>query len=199
VAGEVGVVALQGAFREHRRALEAIGYATVEVRTPEQLEGVAGIVVPGGESTTMSKLVRAYGLEEPLRRAHAAGTPVFGTCAGMIVAARRAVDGVPGQLQLGIIDIDVRRNAFGRQVASFEAPVALAGEERPMEGVFIRAPAIERAGPGVETVATLDGRPVAARQGPVLVAAFHPELTRDRRLHRLFGRMIEAAQGRRAA
>ncbi len=195
MAGEVGVLALQGAFREHCKALEAVGLTPVEVRRASQLEGLAGLVIPGGESTTISKLMAAYGLEAPLRDLHAAGAPLFGTCAGMIVLARDAVDGLPDQRYLGLIDIDVRRNAFGRQVASFEAPVLLTGETEPVPGVFIRAPWIERAGPGVEVLAEHDGHPVAARQDGVLVTAFHPELTDDTRLHRCFARMV--AESRR--
>jgi 5'-phosphate synthase pdxT subunit len=161
----------------------------VEVRLPGDLDGLAGLVIPGGESTTMAKLIDAYGLEQPIRDLHARGAPVFGTCAGMIVAARHAVDGIPGQRQLGLIDLDVRRNAFGRQVASFESALELAGGER-FTGVFIRAPWIERAGEGVEVLAELDGHPVAARSEGVLVTAFHPELTEDRRFHALFARML---------
>ncbi len=194
MAGEVGVLALQGAFREHCRALEAVGLTPVEVRRPAQMEGLAGLVIPGGESTTISKLMAAYELEQPLRELHAAGAPLFGTCAGMIVLARDAVDGLPDQRYLGLIDIDVRRNAYGRQVASFEAPLRLAGETEPLPGVFIRAPWIERAGPGVEVLAEHEGHPVAARQDGVLVTAFHPELTDDRRLHRCFADMVSGSR-----
>lgn len=190
VAGRAGVLALQGAFREHRRALRDVGLDAVEVRVPSDLEGVDGLVIPGGESTTMSKLMQAYGLEDPIAELHARGAPLLGTCAGMIVLARDAVDGRPDQRYLGLIDIDVRRNAYGRQTASFEAPVRLAGEDLPMPGVFIRAPRIERLGDGVEVVAMLDDVPVAVRQGDVLVAAFHPELTGDRRLHARFAAMV---------
>jgi 5'-phosphate synthase pdxT subunit len=190
VAGRVGVLALQGAFREHVRALADVGIDAVEVRLPADLEPLDGLVIPGGESTTMWKLIDAYELAEPIEALHRRGGAVLGTCAGMIVAARDAVDGAPGQHLLGLIDIAVRRNAFGRQVASFEAPVELRGEAEPMPGVFIRAPWIERTGPGVEVVATVDGRPVAARGGNVLVTAFHPELTDDRRVHREFAEMV---------
>ncbi|HYX85376.1 MAG TPA: pyridoxal 5'-phosphate synthase glutaminase subunit PdxT [Gaiellales bacterium] len=190
MAGRAGVLALQGAFREHRRALRDVGLDAVEVRVPSDLEGVDGLVIPGGESTTMSKLMQAYGLEDPIAELHARGAPLLGTCAGMIVLARDAVDGRPDQRYLGLIDIDVRRNAYGRQTASFEAPVRLAGEDLPMPGVFIRAPRIERLGDGVEVVAMLDDVPVAVRQGDVLVAAFHPELTGDRRLHARFAAMV---------
>ncbi len=143
----------------------------------------------------MSKLIEAYDLAEPIVALHAAGAPVFGTCAGMITVAADAVDGRPDQRYLGLIDIDVRRNAFGRQVASFEAPIELAGDPRPFPGVFIRAPWIERAGADVEVLADYDGHPIAARQNRVLVTAFHPELTDDRRLHRMFAGMVaEASQ-----
>jgi 5'-phosphate synthase pdxT subunit len=138
----------------------------------------------------MSKLIDAYDLEEPIRALHARGGALLGTCAGMIVLAAAAVDGRPDQRYLGLIDIDVRRNAYGRQPASFEAGLRLCGEDLPLPGVFIRAPQIERVGEGVEIVAELAGRPVAARQGSVLVTAFHPELTADRRLHRRFAQMV---------
>ena len=195
----VGVLALQGAFREHAAALREVGLEPVEVRQALDLEGVRGLVIPGGESTTMSKLMAAYGLEQPIRELHDAGAPVFGTCAGMILIARDAVDGLPDQRTLGLIDITVRRNAFGRQVASFESELRLAGDPEPLTGVFIRAPWIESAGPGVEVLASHAGHGVAARQGRVLVTAFHPELTGDRRLHRLFAAMVEAAQEAEAA
>ena len=199
MAGKVGVLALQGAFREHCRALADVGVEPVEVRQAGELAGLEGLVIPGGESTTMSKLMVAYGLEAPIRELHAAGAPVFGTCAGMILAARDAVDGLPDQRYLGLIDIVVRRNAFGRQVASFEAELTLAGDPDPLIGVFIRAPWIESAGPGVEVLASHAGHGVAARQGRVLVTAFHPELTGDRRLHRLFASMVTAAHEAEAA
>jgi pyridoxal 5'-phosphate synthase pdxT subunit len=195
----VGVLALQGAFREHAQALRDVGLEPVEVRQPRDLEGLRGLVIPGGESTTMSKLMAAYGLEQPIRELHVAGAPVFGTCAGMILIARDAVDGLPDQRTLGLIDIAVRRNAFGRQVASFETDLHLAGDPEPLSGVFIRAPWIESAGPGVEVLASHAGHGVAARQGRVLVTAFHPELTGDRRLHRLFSSMVAAAQEAEAA
>jgi pyridoxal 5'-phosphate synthase pdxT subunit len=198
VAGKAGVLALQGAFREHCRALRDVGLDAVEVRVPADLEGVDGLVIPGGESTTMSKLMEAYGLEQPVLDLHRRGGAIFGTCAGMIVLASSAVDGRPDQRYLGLIDLEVRRNAYGRQVSSFEAPVRIAGEDLPMHGVFIRAPRIEHVGEGVETVATLDGAPVAARQGSVMVASFHPELTTDRRLHARFASLV-MRQGAQAA
>src|SRR5581483_9294557 len=163
--------------------LRRLGADVVEVRTPEQLEGLEGLVIPGGESTAIGRLIRIYGLEEGLRRFSGA---LFGTCAGMILLSREAVDGVPGQPLLGLIDLVVRRNAFGRQVSSFEAELELAGEEEPLHGVFIRAPWVEEVGAGVDVLAEVDGHPVLARQGRVLVAAFHPELTGDTRVHRRF-------------
>ena len=186
MAGRVGVLALQGAFREHCRALVEVGLDAVEVRLPRDLEGVDGLVIPGGESTTMAKLVDAYELEAPIRRLHASGAPIFGTCAGMILVSADAVDGIPGQRQLGLIDLTVRRNAFGRQRASFEAPLRLSGEHERFPGVFIRAPWVERAGAGVEVLAEVDGHPVAVRQGHLLAISFHPEIAGETRLHELF-------------
>lgn len=170
----IGVLALQGDFREHAAMLERLGAEVVLVRKPEQLEGLDGLVVPGGESTTFMRLMRLYGLDEALRRF--AG-PVFGTCAGMIVLS---------QSHLGLVDVSVRRNAFGRQVASFEADLDVEGEERPVRAVFIRAPWIEEVGPGVEVLAEVEGHPVLAREGRFLVASFHPELTDDTRVHERF-------------
>ena len=193
------MLALQGAFREHCRALEQVGLEAVEVRRADHLPGLTGLVLPGGESTTMSKLIDAYGLEPGIRELHAVGAPLLATCAGMILVARAAVDGTPDQRHLGLIDITVRRNAFGRQVASFESPLAVSGLDEPVTAVFIRAPWIESAGPGVELLAEYQGRPVAARQGSVLVTAFHPELTDDRRLHRLFAGMVERSRQEAAA
>jgi pyridoxal 5'-phosphate synthase pdxT subunit len=190
VAGRVGVLALQGAFREHVAALREVGVDGVEVRLPRDLEGLHGLVIPGGESSTMSKLIEAYDLEAPIRDLHARGAAFLGTCAGMIVLAHHAADGRPDQRYLDMIDIDVRRNAYGRQPASFESPLRLVGEDLPIPGVFIRAPQIERIGEGVDVVAEHEGSPVAARQGSVLVTAFHPELTTDRRLHRRFADMV---------
>src|ERR1700756_3235148 len=168
----IGVLALQGNFREHARMLRGLG--AVEVRKPEQLEELDGLIIPGGESTTFMRLMRLYGIDEALR---AFDRPVFGTCAGMIVLDRN---------HLGLVDLAVRRNAFGRQVASFETDLAIAGEEEPVRAVFLRAPWVEDVGPGVEVLAAVDGRPVLAREGRFLVAAFHPELTDDTRLHQLF-------------
>jgi 5'-phosphate synthase pdxT subunit len=186
----VGVLAVQGNFREHMRMLRRLGVRASEVRKPHQLDGLDGLVIPGGESTAIGKLVRAYELEPVIRAFEGA---VFGTCAGMILLARDAVDGVPGQPLLGLIDIVVRRNAYGRQVHSFEADIELAGEEKPLRAVFIRAPWIERAGKEVEVLAEHDGRAVLARQGRILVAAFHPELTDDTRVHELFCQVVREA------
>ena len=179
----IGVLAVQGNFREHAAMLRRLGADVVEVRKPEQLEGLDGLVIPGGESTAIGRLIQIYGLEEALARFRA---PVFGTCAGMILLARDAVDGVPGQPLLGDVDIVVRRNGYGRQVASFEADLELEGEEEPLRGVFIRAPRVERKGPEVEVLAELEGDAVLLRQGRFLVAAFHPELTDDPRVHERF-------------
>jgi len=186
----IGVLALQGASAAHVDVLRRLGAEAVTVKTPSDLDGVDGVVLPGGESTTISFLLDSNELRRPLAERLAEGMPAFGTCAGMILLAASAVDGRPDQRSLGLIDLEVRRNAYGRQVSSFEAPVRIAGEDLPMHGVFIRAPRIERMGEGVEAVATLDGDPVAARQGSVMVAAFHPELTTDRRLHARFASMV---------
>jgi len=179
---KIGVLAVQGNFREHEAVLRRLGVEPVEVRKPEQLDGLDGLVIPGGESTAIMRLVRLYGLEDAIREF---ARPVLGTCAGMILLARDAVDGRPDQLQLGLADVVARRNAFGRQVSSFEADLELAGEE-PLHGVFIRAPWIEAVGPDVEVLAEWEGHPVLVRQGRVLLAAFHPELTDDTRVHELF-------------
>jgi pyridoxal 5'-phosphate synthase pdxT subunit len=170
----IGVLAVQGNFREHAAMLRALGAEPVEVRKPEQLAGLDGLVIPGGESTTFMRLMRLYVLDEAVRSFE---RPIFGTCAGMIVLDRE---------HLGLADLRVRRNAFGRQVASFETDLELAGGGEPLRAVFIRAPWIEEAGPDVEVLAEVDGRPVLAREGRILVAAFHPELTDDTRVHELF-------------
>ncbi len=183
---KVGVLALQGAFAPHAAALRDLGAEPREVRTPAQLDGVDALVLPGGESTTMSMLLESSGLFEPLATLIADGAPVLGTCAGMILLAREVLDGRPDQRSFGAVDISVRRNAFGRQVDSFEADLEVSGFATPMPAVFIRAPFVEAAGDGVEVLASLDGHPVLCRQGAVLVTAFHPELTGDLRLHELF-------------
>jgi len=182
----IGVLALQGAFREHARILRAAGADAVEVRLPEQLDGLDGLVIPGGESTTILKLASLYGLDDAIRGFAA---PVFGTCAGMILLDRD---------HLGLADLVVDRNAYGRQVASFEADLELEGEERPFRGVFIRAPRVRDVGPQVEVLAELDGEPVLLRDGRVLVAAFHPELTDDSRIHRQFLDLVTEATSVRA-
>jgi 5'-phosphate synthase pdxT subunit len=180
---KIGVLAVQGDFREHATMLRRLGAEVVEVRKPEHLEGLDGLIVPGGESTAITRLMRLYGLWEEVREFE---RPIFGTCAGMIVLARGAVDAAPAQEFLGRADVVVRRNAYGRQPASFEAEVELAGESVPLRGVFIRAPKVEDTGSAVEVLAELDGEPVLVRDGDVLLAAFHPELTDDTRVHELF-------------
>jgi pyridoxal 5'-phosphate synthase pdxT subunit len=193
-AARVGVLALQGAFALHVRALARLGVDAVEVRTPAELAGVDALVLPGGESTTMSKLLESQGLFEPLAERLAGGMPALGTCAGMILLSREVLDGRADQRSFGVIDIAVRRNAFGRQVDSFEADLQVVGlPEAPVHAVFIRAPIVEEVGEGVEILAQVDGgRPVACRQGPVLVTSFHPELSPDLRVHELFLRELAA-------
>jgi 5'-phosphate synthase pdxT subunit len=191
VRSTVGVLALQGDVRNHLRALADLGVTPAEVRTPAELEAVDALILPGGESTTMSVLLVSSGLLEPLRGRLAAGMPAFGTCAGLILLAHEVLDGRPDQQQLDAIDIGVRRNAFGRQVDSFETDLTIDGiGGDPLHAVFIRAPVVERTGPDVEVLAALDtdrgSLPVVCRQGPVLVAAFHPELAGDNRLHEVF-------------
>jgi pyridoxal 5'-phosphate synthase pdxT subunit len=189
---KVGVLALQGAFREHREVLDALGVDTVEVRVPEQLDALDALILPGGESTTMSRLLDTSGLRTPLGERLADGLPVLGTCAGMILLAVDVTDGRPDQRGFGLVDVSVRRNAYGRQLASFEAPLAVRGlVGGPFPGVFIRAPRIERAGAEVEVLAEHDGHSVLARQGAAVVASFHPELSGDLRLHEWFLRESE--------
>jgi 5'-phosphate synthase pdxT subunit len=186
----VGVLALQGDVPEHLRALEAAGARPAAVRRPEELDRVDGLVIPGGESTTLWRLSVAFDVLEPLRKLIGEGLPAFGSCAGMIMLADRLADGVEGQQTCGGIDMTVRRNAFGRQVDSFERDITLAGDvtEGPFRAVFIRAPWVEQTGPGVAILGTDlgTGRIVAVRQGQLLATAFHPELTPDRRIHQLF-------------
>jgi 5'-phosphate synthase pdxT subunit len=182
----IGVLAVQGNFREHAAMLRRLGADVVEVRKAEQLGGLDGLVIPGGESTAFMRLMRLYGLDEALRRFE---QPVFGTCAGMIVLDRN---------HLGLVDLTVQRNAFGRQIASFETDLELPGDETPLRAVFIRAPWVEDVGPGVEVLAEVDGHPVLARDGRYLVASFHPELTDDTRLHELFLESIREADVVRA-
>jgi pyridoxal 5'-phosphate synthase pdxT subunit len=183
----IGVLAVQGNFREHAAVLGRLGADVVEVRKPGELEGLDGLVIPGGESTAIGRLVRIYGLEEALRRFE---RPVFGTCAGMILLGREGL--------LGRVDVGVRRNAYGRQVASFEADLELEGGGPPLRGVFIRAPRVEATGPDVEVLAELDSAPVLIRQGPYLLATFHPELTDDTRVHELFLEAVKEAMSVRA-
>ena len=184
---KLGVLALQGAFRAHRRALETIGVDSVEVRGPGDLTGVDGLVMPGGESTTMSLLLESTQLFDPLESAIADEMPVFGTCAGLILLAREIEDGRSDQRKFGRLDIGVRRNAYGRQLESFEADLEVAGLDRPVPGVFIRAPQITRVGDAVEVLASDDsGNPVLVRDRTALGAVFHPELSGDARIHRLF-------------
>lgn len=184
----IGVLALQGAFAEHTTAIRRLGGTAVEVRTPHQLAGVDALAMPGGESTTMSKLLVTSGLFEPIAQRIADGMPVFGTCAGMILLAADVLDGRPDQRGFGVMDLTVRRNGYGRQVDSFEADLVVDGlTDGPFHAVFIRAPIIERAGPSVAVLARdPDGRPVLVRQGPLWAAAFHPEMTADLRIHRQF-------------
>jgi 5'-phosphate synthase pdxT subunit len=190
VGDKIGILALQGDVREHRHALIELGAHPVEVRQPEDLAGVDGLILPGGESTTISLLISSAGLRPALSERLGAGMPAFGTCAGMILLARDVLDGRPDQLSFGAIDIGVRRNAFGRQVDSFETDLRVAGLDSsdgdPVHAVFIRAPVVERVGAGVSVLATIDERPVACREGSVLVTSFHPELSGDLRLHELF-------------
>jgi pyridoxal 5'-phosphate synthase pdxT subunit len=182
----VGVLAVQGAVREHAAVLRRLGAEVVEVRKPAQLEGLDGLVIPGGESTAIVRLMRLYGLEQAVRQF--AG-PVLGTCAGMILLDRE---------HLGLVDLRVRRNAYGRQVASFEADLRLEGAAKPLRGVFIRAPRVEEVGGDVEVIAEHDGEPVLLRQGRFLVASFHPELTDDTRVHERFLELVREEQGVRA-
>jgi pyridoxal 5'-phosphate synthase pdxT subunit len=191
----IGVLALQGDVPEHLRALAAAGAEPVPVRRPGELERVAGLVIPGGESTTLWRLSVAFDVLEPLRKLIGAGLPAFGSCAGMIMLADRLADGVPGQQTYGGIDMTVRRNAFGRQVDSFESEITLSGFENdnPLHAVFIRAPWVEQVAAGVTVLGTDagTGRIVAVRQGQLLATAFHPELTPDRRIHQLFVEIVK--------
>ena len=187
----VGVLALQGDVREHVRALTAAGARPVLVRTAADLDGVDGLVVPGGESTAIGRLLGVSDLLEPLRARLAGGLPAYGSCAGMVLLADEVVDGLPGQPLLHGLDVTVRRNAFGRQVDSFETDLAVDGVEgEQVHAVFIRAPWVERVGPGVEVLAREGGHPVAVRQGRLLATSFHPELTGDARVHALFVGMV---------
>jgi pyridoxal 5'-phosphate synthase pdxT subunit len=193
-APQVGVLALQGDVLEHLRALRAVGCQPTAIRRPGELDAVDGLVIPGGESTTIWKLAAAFELMEPVRKRIAAGMPAFGSCAGMIMLADELIDGIAGQETFGGIDMTVRRNAFGRQVDSFETRLLISGIGQPrLRAVFIRAPWVERVGACVEVLGTDDGtdRIVAVRQGPLLATAFHPELTSDVRIHRLFAEIVK--------
>jgi pyridoxal 5'-phosphate synthase pdxT subunit len=185
----IGVLALQGDVREHLRALEEAGARAFPVRRLGEIESMDGLVIPGGESTTLWRLTVAFDLLDPLRKLIASGLPAFGSCAGMIMLADRLEDGVEGQQTFGGLDMTVRRNAFGRQVDSFEREVSV--DNAPFHAVFIRAPWVERAGPGVDVVGEDRGRIIAVRQGVLLATAFHPELTPDRRVHKLFIQMVK--------
>jgi 5'-phosphate synthase pdxT subunit len=194
----VGVFALQGDVREHLAVLESLGATAIGVRRVAELEVCDGLVIPGGESTTMFKLARTFDLFEPLRQRIKEGLPTFGTCAGMIMLADRVEDGTSDQETLGGLDITVRRNAFGRQVDSFEGDLDFAGVSEPVHAVFIRAPWVEDAGPDVEVLARIDGGPaagriVAVRQGSLMATSFHPEVDGDDRIHRLFLDLIDDA------
>ena len=193
---KIGVLALQGDFALHTKALQQCGVETVEVRKPEELEGLDGLVMPGGESTTLLKLMDEWRFVPALEKFHEAGKPIFGTCAGLILLARDVES--PPQASLGFIDVGVERNAYGRQRESFatEGEVELDGKRQRLEMVFIRAPRIRRMGPGVVTLARRGDEPVMAREGSVLVATFHPELTADASVHRYFCEMVTAARGR---
>jgi 5'-phosphate synthase pdxT subunit len=188
----VGVLALQGDVREHARALAVAGAETVEVRRPTELAALDGLVLPGGESTTIGRLLKIFELLEPLRDAVTDGLPVYGSCAGMILLARDVLDGRPDQPLIGGLDVVVRRNAFGRQVDSFEADLDVAGVDGPpVHAVFIRAPWVEKAGDAVTVLARVGEHPVAVRQGHLLATSFHPELTGDTRMHELFVEMVQ--------
>lgn len=183
---KVGVLALQGAFREHIYAIEALDVSAVAVRKPDQLGELDGLVIPGGESTAIAKLMESYGFYEPIAQRHGEGMAVWGTCAGAILIAKHVSDGVAGQRSLALMDVEVRRNAYGRQIDSFEVDLDFAHLDGPFKGVFIRAPWLERVGKGVEVLAEHDGHIVAARQHRLLSTTFHPELTGDPRVHRFF-------------
>ena len=190
----IGVLALQGDVREHVRALEEAGADARPVRRLAEIEAVDGLVIPGGESTTLWKLATAFELMDPLSKLIKDGMPAFGSCAGMIMLADSLQDGIPGQQTFGGIDMTVRRNAFGRQVDSFERDIALrTDDQEPFHAVFIRAPWVERAGPDVDVLAEDNGRIIAVRHGALLATAFHPELTPDRRIHKLFTQIVKGS------
>jgi 5'-phosphate synthase pdxT subunit len=197
----VGVLAVQGDVREHVRMLELLGVPALTVRRTSELDACDGLVIPGGESTTMAKLARTFGLFDPIRQRIKDGMPAFGTCAGMILLAERIEDGAAGQETVGGLDITVRRNAFGRQVDSFEGDLTFAGFDDPVHAIFIRAPWVEEVGAGVEVLARVEdgpatGRIVAVRQGPLMATSFHPEVGGDSRVHRLFVDLVSSATTR---
>ena len=193
VSSTIGVLALQGAFAAHLDLLSSLDVVGRPVRLPRDLEGLDGLILPGGESTTMSNLLRSYDLLGPLNEFISAGHPVFGTCAGMILLSDRILDGRADQIALKSIDIVVRRNGYGRQVDSFETDIDVDGFDSAFHAVFIRAPRIEEVGPDVDVLARHDGVPVLVRQGTVMAASFHPELTNDDRIHRFFADMVRDA------
>ncbi|MFN2588147.1 MAG: pyridoxal 5'-phosphate synthase glutaminase subunit PdxT [Actinomycetota bacterium] len=186
----MGVLGLQGDFREHAHALEAAGVTPLVVRRPEEVAGIDGLVIPGGESTTIGKLLDRFGLLEPLRERAGEGMPLYGTCAGLILMASDVAGPQDAAHRLGVMDVTVRRNGYGRQVDSFEADLEVDGLDALFRAVFIRAPVVERAGDGVEVLASLDGRPVLVREGRMLGSAFHPEMTGDNRVHSMFVEMV---------
>jgi 5'-phosphate synthase pdxT subunit len=195
VTPTIGVLALQGDVREHVHALESVGAAAVGVRRVSEVDAVDALVIPGGESTTIDKLLRAFDLFEPIRARLRDGMPAYGSCAGMILLADRVIGGIEGQQTLGGVDVTVRRNAFGRQVDSFETDLAIEGVEGPLHAVFIRAPWVEEVGPAARVVGRVEsgpaaGRIVAVRQGPLLVTSFHPEVTGDTRVHQSFVQIV---------
>ena len=203
----IGVLALQGDVREHLTALASLGADTLAVRRPDELARCDALVLPGGESTTMARLARTFGLLDPLRERVRTGMPAFGTCAGMILLADHVLDGTAGQETVGGLDITVRRNAFGRQVDSFEGDLHLDGLEAPVHAVFIRAPWVEEVGAGVEVLARVEGGPdagaaagriVAVRQGPLMATSFHPEVGDDARIHRLFVDLVDEQTPRKS-
>lgn len=192
---KIGVLALQGDVREHAAALQAAGATAVIVKHPDEIASVDALVLPGGESTTIGKLLDRFGLLEPLKERIDEGMPLYGTCAGMILMATGIVGAEETSHRLEVMDVSVRRNAYGRQVDSFEADLEVAGLEDPFRAVFIRAPIVERTGAGVEVLAECEGRPVLVRQGKLLASSFHPEMTGDARLHRLFLEMVGGSGG----
>lgn len=190
---KIGVLALQGAFREHIYAVEALGVAAVAVRLPSQMDDCAGFIIPGGESTAISKLMETYGFYEAIAGRHAEGMAVWGTCAGAILIAKEVVDGISEQRGLDLMNVSVRRNAYGRQIDSFEADLDFAHIAERFTGIFIRAPRIERVGVGVEVLASYDGFAVAARERDLMITTFHPELTGDPSIHRYFAETVIGA------